>query len=162
MLVVLCPAIATFGLLALRSFAKGVKASSHQPLPKGPCERMVNTWALKGFLYPYCGVYVCTIRILRRFGSWAAGTLDRDSPAGQFLRTSAVPGTSEHFTSPGLSIGDQLQTKGLRALSSGLPEFGARILPVVTVFAGPSRVPLPGLDVLATSDALSPVRSVLG
>ena len=29
--------------------------------PKGPCHDMVYTWALKGVLYPYFGVYVCTI-----------------------------------------------------------------------------------------------------
>ena len=30
---------------------------------------MVYTWALKGFLYPCFGVYVCTVRILGPFGS---------------------------------------------------------------------------------------------
>ena len=32
--------------------------------PKGPCNYKVYTWALKGFLYPYSGVHVCTMMIL--------------------------------------------------------------------------------------------------
>ena len=36
--------------------------------PKGPCNCMVYTWALKGFLYHYFGVCVGTVMILRPFG----------------------------------------------------------------------------------------------
>ena len=36
--------------------------------PEGPCSCMVYTWALKEFLYPYVGVYVCTIMILGPLG----------------------------------------------------------------------------------------------
>ena len=34
----------------------------------GPCNCMVYTWALKGFLHHYFGVYACTIMILGPFG----------------------------------------------------------------------------------------------
>ena len=37
-------------------------------VPKGSCNCMVYTWALKGLLYPYFGVSVCTITILGPFG----------------------------------------------------------------------------------------------
>ena len=35
--------------------------------PNSPCNCMVDSWALKGFLYPYFGVYLGTIMILGRF-----------------------------------------------------------------------------------------------
>ena len=36
--------------------------------PEGPCNCMVYTWALQGFLYSYVGAYVCTVLILGPFG----------------------------------------------------------------------------------------------
>ena len=36
--------------------------------PKGPCNCVVYIRALKGFLYPYFGVYLCTTMILGPFG----------------------------------------------------------------------------------------------
>ena len=41
---------------------------SKNPVPKVPCTSVVCTWALKGFLYPYFGVYVCNIIMLGPFG----------------------------------------------------------------------------------------------
>ena len=46
---------------------------------------MVDTWALKGCLYAYFGVYVCTEMILGPFGneppSMASATVDDINPA---------------------------------------------------------------------------------
>ena len=50
--------------------------------PKGPWNYMVYTWALTGILYPYFGVYVCTMRILVPFGV----TLDSRRPDQEGLR----------------------------------------------------------------------------
>ena len=46
----------------------GFKGLSVPAIPKGPYSYMVYTWALKGFLYPYFGVYLCTMMILGPFG----------------------------------------------------------------------------------------------
>ena len=40
--------------------------------PRCSCNYMVYTWALKGELYPYFGVYVYTVRILGPFGEGGA------------------------------------------------------------------------------------------
>ena len=41
---------------------------------EGSCYYMVGTWVSKGFLYPYFGVYICTIRILGPFGRYSTIT----------------------------------------------------------------------------------------
>ena len=45
----------------LYSSSKGYCTASY---PKRPCDYMVYTWALKGFLYPYLGDCVCTTMML--------------------------------------------------------------------------------------------------
>ena len=44
----------------------GVASKNH---PKGPSSYIVDTWALKGFLYPYFVAYVSTIWLLGPFGT---------------------------------------------------------------------------------------------
>ena len=50
--------------------------------PKGPCTSTVYTWALKGFLYPCFGVYVCTTMVL---GPFAHGENERGDPTRTFM-----------------------------------------------------------------------------
>ena len=47
--------------------------------PKGPCNGMVDVWALKGFLYPYFLVCLCTIMILGPFGIGVVAKIIRNS-----------------------------------------------------------------------------------
>ena len=46
---------------------------------KGPRNYMVYTCALKGFLYPYLGVYVCTTMALGPFGEYCIERSRRES-----------------------------------------------------------------------------------
>ena len=47
----------------------------HVELQQAPCNYMVSTWAFKGFLYPYFGVYVCarTLWDIKKLTAQASG-----------------------------------------------------------------------------------------